>query len=246
MDIKVFESEEEMARVAADHAAQLLRERIAQNGRVRVVAATGSSQFKFLENLVAAPSIDWQHVELFHLDEYIGLSAEHPASFRRYLLERLIHPAGISSYYLLDGQRNPAQVCREAEEELRRSPVDVAFVGIGENGHLAFNDPPADFNTTDAYLVVKLDEACRRQQLGEGWFETLEDVPTHAISMSVSQILATEEILCIVPEARKAEAVSNCLDREAPSPEFPASALLKHRKTTVYLDAAAAAELLKE
>lgn len=232
-----------MAQAAAAHAARLIRERLAESGRARIVAATGSSQFKFLENLVAAPEVNWQRVELFHLDEYIGISADHPASFRKYLLERLIRPAGIFHYHLLDGEQDPVEVCSAAGRDLRRSPVDVAFVGIGENGHLAFNDPPADLDTTDAYLVVELDEASRRQQLGEGWFTTLQDVPTRAITMSITQILAARELLCIVPQGRKAEAVANCLGRTAPSPAFPASALLKHPKVTVYLDAAAAAKL---
>jgi glucosamine-6-phosphate deaminase len=172
---------------------------------------------------------------MFHLDEYVGLSIEHPASFRRYLLERLIRSTGIERAHLLDGEADPERVCRDVGAEISRAPIDVAFVGIGENGHLAFNDPPADFQTDEPYIVVQLDEACRRQQVGEGWFEGLAQVPTRAISMSIRQILKSRKVLCIVPDARKAQAVKACLEGRV-DPMAPASILQTHPDTTVYLD----------
>lgn len=190
---------------AGSQAARSIRSAIAQQGRARIVAATGASQFEFLEQLTKAEHLDWTRVELFHLDEYIGMPATHPASFRRYLRERLIDRVGITRYHLLDGEQEPAFVIAEVSAQIRKGPIDIAFVGIGENGHLAFNDPPADFETDAAYIEVELDEACRRQQLGERWFKSLEEVPRKAISMTVRQILKAREIVCVVPELRKAE-----------------------------------------
>ena len=210
--------------------------------RSRREAATGASQFDFLEALTAAPGIDWTRVEMFHLDEYVGLPIDHPASFRKYLLERLIRKTGITRYHLLDGQQDAARVADNIGIEIGRSPIDVAFVGIGENGHLAFNDPPADFATERPYLIVTLDAACRRQQVGEGWFASIEEVPSQAISMSVRQILKSREIVCIVPDARKAQAVKACIDGEV-SPMAPASILQTHASTTIYLDRDSAALL---
>jgi glucosamine-6-phosphate deaminase len=172
---------------------------------------------------------------MFHLDEYVGIPDSHPASFCRYLRERLIQKTGITNYHLLDGEDNPAEVIRIIGQALCSAPIDIAFVGIGENGHLAFNDPPADFTVDAPYLVVTLDEACRRQQMGEGWFATLKDVPEHAISMSVKQILKANEIIAIVPDARKANAVKACLEGEI-NPMAPASILRTHANTTIYLD----------
>jgi glucosamine-6-phosphate deaminase len=208
----------------------------------RLVAATGASQFEFLDELTSAPDIDWGRVELFHLDEYVGLPLTHPASFRKYLLERLIHKTGITQHHLLNGELDPKVVAKQVGAELQSSPVDIAFVGIGENAHLAFNDPPADFKTTEPYLVVELDRACRRQQVNEGWFASLDDVPKSAISMSIRQILSAREIIAVVPDARKAEAVKACLEGEISS-LAPASILRKHPNTTIYLDKDSAALL---
>jgi glucosamine-6-phosphate deaminase len=235
MRIKSFNDKREMARAAAEEAASAIREAIQKRGKARIIAATGSSQFEFLETLTSLPGIDWKRVEMFHLDEYINLPESHPASFRRYLRERLIERTGITSYFLLNGEKDPADVIRRTGEALQAESIDVAFVGVGENGHLAFNDPPADFETEEPYLVVTLDEACRRQQLGEGWFPTLADVPQSAISMSVRQILKSKKILCIVPDARKAKAVMACFEGEV-SRLAPASILRTHADTTVYLD----------
>jgi glucosamine-6-phosphate deaminase len=210
-----------------------------------LVAATGASQLEFLEALVASPGIDWSSVEMFHLDEYVGLSVDHPASFRRYLIDRLIAPTGMRSYHLLEGENDPVSAADRASREISAAPIDIAFVGIGENAHLAFNDPPADFDTEVPYLIVDLDKACRQQQVGEGWFASLEDVPSRAISMSVGQILRSKEIICVVPDRRKAAAVKACLEGPI-SPAAPASVLRTHANTTIYLDRDSAAELSAE
>ncbi len=243
--LRVFDDKAAMGRAAAAEASARLRKAIAETGRARIIAATGASQFEFLEELTADRSIDWPKVEMFHLDEYVGLSADHPASFRRYLRERLIGKTGIQRHHLLDGQANPEEVCRTVGAALSAAPVDVAFVGIGENGHLAFNDPPADFETEAPYIVVRLDEACRRQQVGEGWFKDLTEVPERAISMSIRQILKARAILCIVPDERKARAVKSCFEGEI-SPAAPASILRTHADTIVFLDRHSAALLRPE
>ena len=240
--IRVFEEPGQLAAAAATDAAARIRMAIEQRGRARIVAATGASQIAFLERLVREPEIAWDNVEMFHLDEYIGLSIDHPASFRKYLLERLIEPAGITSYHLLDGERDPDVVCRETGRLLREDPVDVAFIGIGENGHLAFNDPPADFDAEAPYLVVRLDERCRQQQVDEGWFARLADVPATAISMSVGQILAARAIVCVVPDRRKADAVRASIEGPV-DPMMPASILRRHADVTIYLDRASASLL---
>jgi glucosamine-6-phosphate deaminase len=242
MLIKRFDDRREMAKVAAGQAASVLCQAVNDRGKARIIAATGAAQFEFLEALTSLPGIDWKGVEMFHLDEYIGLPASHPASFRRFLQERLIQKTGITKHFLLNGEQDPAEVIRSVSQALNAAPIDIAFVGIGENGHLAFNDPPADFETEEPYIVVDLDEPCRRQQLGEGWFATLADVPQRAISMSIRQILKARKIICIVPDARKARAVKACFDGEI-SPLFPASILRTHADTTVYLDQHSAALL---
>lgn len=243
MKIRIFDDKVSLGKAAAQQAAEVIRRAISKHGRARVVAATGVSQFAFLEALTQAPGIDWQRIELFHLDEYIGLPITHPASFRKFLLERLVNKTGITHFYALEGDApDPAQSARRVGQELNAAPVDVAFVGIGENGHLAFNDPPADFATEEAYLIVDLDAACRRQQVGEGWFATLADVPRQAISMSVRQILKAREIIAVAPEARKAAAVKACVEGEI-NPMAPASILRTHENTTLYLDKNSASQL---
>jgi len=235
MLVRTYADRAAMSVAAADHAAGLLRETIARKGAARLVVATGASQLEFLAALVAAPGIKWNKVELFHLDEYVGLPITHPASFRRYLHDRLIDVVGIRSYHLLDGESDCGRVTADVGRALTAAPIDLAFVGIGENGHLAFNDPPADFDTSEPYLVVTLDDACRRQQVGEGWFASLDAVPERAISMSVRQILESRIILCVVPDARKAAAVKACVEGPV-SPLAPASILQLHAATTLYLD----------
>jgi glucosamine-6-phosphate deaminase len=243
MDIRIFDTKQELGLAAAERAAAAIGEAIARGAQARVIAATGASQFEFLDALTGKTGIDWGHVEMFHLDEYVGVSDSHPASFRRYLRERIVERVRPGTFHFLAGDAaDPAAECRRVGALLAQAPIDVAFVGIGENGHLAFNDPPADFETEETYLVVELDEACRRQQLGEGWFASLDDVPRRAISMSIRQILKSREILCIVPDARKAKAVSECLEG-AVSPLHPSSILQTHAATTVYLDRDSAALL---
>jgi glucosamine-6-phosphate deaminase len=233
--VRVFPDQRSLARAAAFDAASRLREAIAAFGHARIVAATGVSQLAFLDALTHEPDVEWSNVEMFHLDEYVGLSEDHPASFRKYLRERLIRPAGIARAHLLEGDRDPDEVCRTVGRELAARAIDVAFVGIGENGHLAFNDPPADFETEEPYLIVQLDEACRRQQVGEGWFKSIDEVPERAITMSIRQLLKAHAIVGVVPEARKAPAVQRCLEGDI-SPAAPASILRTHADTTVYLD----------
>jgi glucosamine-6-phosphate deaminase len=242
MHIKTYLDRPTMSRAAARQAADVLRTTLKANGKARIVAATGASQFDFLEALTAADGIDWSRVEMFHLDEYVGLPIDHPASFRKYLRERLIDKTGIRDYHLLDLERDPLGVAARVGRELAKAPIDVAFVGIGENGHLAFNDPPADFDTDQPYIVVELDEACRRQQVGEGWFPSVEAVPQQAVSMSIRQIMKASAILCVVPDGRKAAAVQSSLEGEI-TPTVPASILRRHGAVTVYLDRDSAALL---
>ena len=241
VNLKVFDDDARLGREAAEQAAAAIRRATAQRGRARIIAATGLSQFPFLEALTKEPGIDWPRVEMFHLDEYVGLPITHPASFRKYLLDRLIRPTGIKQYHLLDDS-DPAETIRRVGEALKSAPIDIGFLGIGENGHLAFNDPPADFETEEPYLLVNLDEACRQQQVGEGWFDDFTQVPHQAISMSVRQILKAKELICVVPGSRKAKAVQLCLEGEI-SPMAPASILRTHPNTTIYLDKESAALL---
>ena len=242
MLVKIFDDKNSLSRAAAEQAASAIRRAIATLGRARIVAATGVSQITFLEELTKTAGIDWQRVEMFHLDEYVGLPITHPASFRKFLIERLIQKAGIQKYHLLDGDGDIADSIMCVGEALISEPIDVAFLGIGENGHLAFNDPPADFETEAPYVIVTLDDACKRQQVGEGWFSSASEVPAQAISMPVRQILKAKEILAIVFGSRKAKAVRACLEGEI-SPMAPASVLRAHPNTTVYLDNDAAALL---
>jgi glucosamine-6-phosphate deaminase len=240
--LKVFNDKKSLAKAAADHAASAIREAISTNGHARIIAATGTSQFDFLDALTHERGIDWSKVEAFHLDEYIGLPVSHFASFRNILLERLIQKAGIAKFHALDGEGNPVEVIARVGKELASAPIDVAFVGIGENGHLAFNDPPADFEADEPYLIVDLDAACRQQQVGEGWFDDVSEVPTRAISMSIRQILKAKEIVAVVPDLRKAQAVKLCFEGPI-SPMAPASILRSHPDATIYLDRSSACYL---
>ena len=235
MQLKIFDDKMAMSKGAAEYVASSLRRIIGANGRARIVAATGAAQFDFLDALTSAPGIQWDAVEMFHLDEYVGVSPAHPASFQKFLLDRLINKTGITKHHLLNPGENPHEVAEKVGRELNSAPIDLSIVGIGENGHLAFNDPPADFETEKPYLIVDLDEACRRQQVGEGWFKSLDEVPRQAISMSVRQILRAKEIVAIVPDSRKAQAVKSCFEGPI-SPLAPASILRTHSNATIYLD----------
>lgn len=235
MIVRVFDDKKSLSAAAAEQAAQAIRRAVKDRGAARIIAATGNAQLEFLDVLTRAEGIEWKNVEMFHLDEYVGLPINHPASFRKYLLDYLINKVGITRHHLLDGTGDASETARRVGEALRSAPIDIAFVGIGENGHLAFNDPPADFETEEPYIVVELDQACRRQQVGEGWFANLSEVPQRAISMSVKQVLKVKEIIGVVPDARKASAIKLCFDGEI-SPMAPASILRTHAAATIYLD----------
>jgi glucosamine-6-phosphate deaminase len=242
MNVVICQDAKELGRRAAEEAAGRIRQAIQGRGRARILVATGASQFEVLAALTAAPGVDWPKVVGFHLDEYLGLPVSHPASFRRYLRERLIDRVPIGTFHCVDGEAEPEAECRRLGELLAVEAIDVALVGIGENGHLAFNDPPADFQTQRPYLVVELDEVCRRQQLGEGWFPALADVPRRAISMSILQIMKSRAIVCSVPDRRKADAVRGVVEGPL-TPSVPASILQQHPEATLYLDPPAASLL---
>jgi glucosamine-6-phosphate deaminase len=236
MILKVFNDKISLGQAAAEQAATAIRKAIRDRGQARVIAATAASQLEFLSALTKTADIGWQRVELFHLDEYIGLPITHPGSFRKMLMEQLVAKTGITRYHLLDGDAaDPTAVVSEVGKQLASAPIDIAFLGVGENGHIAFNDPPADFNTEDPYIIVNLDEACRRQQVGEAWFADISQVPTRAISMSARQILKAREILAVVPDKRKAQAVKACFEGDI-TPMAPASILRRHPNAIVYLD----------
>jgi glucosamine-6-phosphate deaminase len=242
MNVRVFDSKAQLGQAAADGAAVIIQNALAQRGKAFLIAATGASQFEFIEELTKR-DIDWSQLTFFHLDEYVGLPLAHPASFRRYLKERIVDRAHPGAFHFIDGEADDLeQECSRVGELISQQPIDAAFVGIGENGHLAFNDPPADFETHQPYLVVNLDEACRQQQVGEGWFSSIDEVPRQAISMSIQQIMKAREVICIVPDQRKAQAVRDCLKLEV-SPLHPASILRKHPRATFYLDRESAALL---
>jgi len=243
MQLRIFRDKSSLSQAAAEQAANAIRRAIGDYGHARIIAATAASQIQFLDALTKASNIDWARVEAFHLDEYIGLPVIHPGSFRKMLLEQLIQKTGIIKYHLLDGDADdPAEVAHRVGKELASSPVDIAFLGIGENGHIAFNDPPADFEIEEPYIIVELDEACRQQQVGEAWFANISQVPKQALSMSVRQILKAREILAVVPDKRKAQAVKACFEGEI-GPAAPASILRTHPNATVYLDTNSASML---
>lgn len=236
MKIKILHSPQELGRVAGMLAASQIKEAIKQKGSATIILATGTSQFETLKILIADKEIEWNKVVMFHLDEYIGLPISSNASFRKYLQERFIEKVPkLKAVYLIDGENDPREECNKLNSLIAKYPIDLALIGIGENGHLAFNDPPANFETDDAFIIVELDEACRKQQLGEGWFKSLDEVPARAISMSVKQILKSGSIVCSVPDRRKALAVKNSVENDV-SNLYPASILQTHRNCTLFLD----------
>lgn len=240
MEIIISSAKQEMGKQAAQKGAEFIRKAIAERGEANIIVATGASQFEMLSELVKK-NIDWSAVTGFHLDEYIGIDESHPASFRKYLKERFVSLVTLKEFHYVNGN-GAEKECKRLGEIISRHPIDVAFVGIGENGHLAFNDPPADFETEEPYIVVNLDDDCRRQQLGEGWFPTLDDVPRQAISMSIRQIMKSKHIVCTVPDERKAVAVKNTV-KSVISPSVPASVLQEHPSVWLFLDKAAASML---
>lgn len=231
-----------MGQWVAEHAAADLRAAIAEHDSANLVVATGASQFEVLGALVKQPGIDWPKVTGFHLDEYVGLSSDHGASFCRYLKERFVDNVDLADFHYLRGDADPNETIDRVGGLISNTRIDLALVGIGENGHLAFNDPPADFETQQPYILVELDEPCRMQQVGEGWFDSLADVPTHAISMTVRQILKAKSIYCSVPDERKAAAVRATVE-DPISPKIPASILREHDNVTLVIDQAAASQL---
>jgi glucosamine-6-phosphate deaminase len=244
MEKFIYKTKKEMVAAAATAAAQAISKAIEDKGRANIILATGASQIGMLKNLTVAERVDWAKVTMFHLDEYIGMEADHPASFRKFLKERFVDKVpGLKAVHFVNGDADdPQKECRRVGSLLADHPIDAAMVGIGENGHLAFNDPPADFETEEPYLVVELDEKCRKQQLGEGWFETLEQVPRRAISMSIRQIMKSKCLIVTVPDERKAEAVKNALEGEV-TPMCPASILQQHDNCKIFLDTEAASLL---
>jgi len=242
MHIFTLKNPIELGKAAGKAAAGLIRKSIQKQGYAHIILATGTSQFETIKQLVSE-EVDWSKVIMFHLDEYIGMPITHPASFRKYLQERFLDEVSpLKAVYLINGEADPEAERQRLAAFIRQYPIDVALVGIGENGHLAFNDPPADFETEEPYLIVNLDRQCRKQQLGEGWFKNLEEVPHQAISMSIKQILKSEHIICSVPDARKAQAVKDSLAHQI-SNLFPASILQQHQQCSFYLDEASAALL---
>ncbi len=244
MDIRLFTTKTELGKAAAATGADAIRAAIDTRGHANIVIATGASQFEILEALVADRSIDWSKVTGFHLDEYIGMPDTHPASFRRYLRERFTSKLPtLGAFHFIDGDAADLDAeLKRVSDAIKAHPIDVTFAGIGENGHLAFNDPPADFDTEEPYIVVSLDEKCRRQQFGEGWFPTFEDVPQTAISMSVRQIMKSKLLVLSVPDARKAEAVREALEGPVTN-ACPASIVQQHPACRIFLDTDSAGKL---
>lgn len=234
MEIIISESKISLGKQAASKGAELIRNSIEMKGEANIILATGASQFEMLSELVKE-NINWSRVRAFHLDEYIGIPDTHPASFCKYLKERFADIVLPMEFNYINGNAKPEKECTRLGKKIKKHLIDVAFVGIGENGHLAFNDPPADFESENPYIIVTLDEACRRQQLGEGWFSSILDVPGKAISMSIKQIMKSRAIICCVPDLRKARAIRQTLESEI-SADIPASILRNHEATWLYLD----------
>ncbi len=237
-------SKEELGAKSAKHAEELICKAIAEKGSARILLSTGASQFPFFEEFVKL-SIDWEKVEMFHLDEYVGISEEHPASFKNYLLNRFVNKVHPGKYHLIDGQRNPEETIAELTALLNESPIDVGLIGIGENAHIAFNDPPADFEDKRTYKVVNLDKRCLQQQIGEGWFKTEEECYKQAISMTCDRIMQCKHIISVVPYKVKAEAIYNTLANDL-TPLVPATLLKQHADCTVYVDGDSASMLTAE
>jgi glucosamine-6-phosphate deaminase len=236
MKIIISQDHKELGKCAGRSAADLILEAIVERGEANIILATGASQFETLNVLVKEKKIDWNKVSMFHLDEYIGLPESSPSSFRRYLKERFIEKVSpLKSVHFINGDSDSLLECKRLNEIIKDVEIDVALVGIGENGHLAFNDPPADFDTNDPFIIVTLDGECRQQQFNEGWFTSIDKVPKQAISMSIKQIFRSRNVICSVPEVRKAKAVKNCIEKSA-SNLFPASILQLHQNCTLFLD----------
>lgn len=234
MKVKVLKNPDELGKKAAEYSAEILNDCIAKKGNARIILSTGASQFDTIKWLVQM-DVDWSKVEMFHLDEYIGLPETHPASFRKYLKERFIEKVNLKEAHLVNGEGDVKSFIAGLTKELRNEPVDLGLIGIGENAHIAFNDPPADFDTKEAYLIVNLDDKCKMQQVGEGWFKTIDDVPKQAISMSVYQIMQCQKIVSCVPYRVKANAIKMTLENEVTN-MIPATILKQHDNVTIFAD----------
>ena len=244
MNIHKSTSKNDLGKEAAKIGAQKIRESISSQGEANIIVATGASQFEMLNHLTKENGIDWTKVTGFHLDEYIGIPIDHSASFRLYLWKRFVSklPVPIKAFHFINADQNPENECIRLARIINNIQINAAFIGIGENSHIAFNDPPADFETSDPYIIVNLDKDCQKQQLGEGWFESLDDVPDQAISMSVTQIMRSEMIICSVPDKRKASAVSKTIAGEVTT-SCPASILQKHPDCSLFLDSESASKI---
>ncbi len=244
MEIRICKNSEELGKSAAAHTANILKECIAKNGSARIVLSTGASQFDTLKALVKEPGIEWDKVEMFHLDEYVDLPINHGASFRKYLQERFVDQVGtLKAVHFVDGTK---ECIAKLTEEIRKAPIDIGLIGIGENAHIAFNDPPADFDTKEAYIIVNLNERCKQQQMGEGWFATIDDVPKQAVSMTTYQIMQCKRIVSCVPYAVKAEAVENTVKAKEVTNLVPATLLKTHPDFILYVDEDSAAGILSK
>lgn len=243
MQIHIHDNADLLGQHAADAAELAIKEIIAEQGYARIALSTGASQFPFISSFVTR-DLPWEKIEMFHLDEYIGLAESHPASFRKYLKERFLEKVPqLKNYWLVDGEQDPGKMIAWLNEEISKKPVDLAMIGIGENGHIAFNDPPANFDNPDPYTIVDLNEACKQQQVNEGWFDTLNDVPQQAISMTVQQILRSRRIISCVPHAAKADAIRATLEQSI-DPKFPSTILKSHANWQLYLDTASSAGIV--
>ena len=243
MNISIQKDKEALGVEAGKKAASFIRETIQAKGSANILLATGASQFETLKQLIKEENIAWDKVTMFHLDEYIDLPGSHKASFRRYLKERFLDKVSkLKAVHLINGEAEPAEECKRLGILIKKSPIDVALAGIGENGHLAFNDPPADFETSQAYIIANLDTYCRQQQINEGWFSSMQEVPAQAISISVKQIMLAKHIVCSVPDKRKAHAVRDTLEQDV-SNLYPASILQNHPDCYLYLDESSSSEL---
>jgi len=241
MEIRICKNSKELGKSAAAYVAEVLKKAIKENGSARIVLSTGASQFDTIEALTKESGIDWSKVEMFHLDEYVDLPITHGASFRKYLQERFVDKvAPLKAVHFVDGTK---ECIAKLTEEIRKEPIDIGLIGIGENGHIAFNDPPADFDTKEAYIIVNLDERCKQQQMGEGWFATIDDVPKQAVSMTTYQIMQCKKIVSCVPYKVKAEAIEKTLHADKTTNMVPATLLKEHDDLILYLDNDSASEI---
>ena len=235
MTVKIFQSNPALGLGAAEDFGKLISSILTKQGHASVIFASANSQLTFFSSLLQR-KIEWSKISIFHMDEYLGMTDQHPASFSRFIREKLVNFIQPAAFYPLRGDTPDADVeLRRYADLMQKYPPDLSVLGVGENGHLAFNDPPADFNTTKIIHTVTLDLACRKQQVGEGHFKTLDDVPKQALSLTVPALLAPKHVLAIVPERRKAEAVRAALKGPV-TPQCPASILRTRSNATIYLD----------